>query len=98
MAKYHKQWARNARFLLTFELGGQCFRCGTDKDLDFDCIVPQGDRHHKMDTSARMSFYRRQHRENKNVQLLCRTKCHKIKNAEEELKRQQREKEDNEPF
>ena len=71
--------------------------CQTDQDLDFDCKEPQGDRHHRMDASARMCFYHRQHKLG-NVQLLCRTKCHKIKNAEEERKRQQQEKEDNEPF
>lgn len=95
MAKIQKQWARNQRFQLQFKLGGVCAVCGTDKDLDFDCIEPRGDEHHKMDTSHRMSFYRRQHREG-NLQLLCRHKCHKKKNVAD-MKRQQ-EKEENEPF
>lgn len=90
MAKHQKEWARQARFTLTFLMGGAC-RCGEDKDLDFDCITPQGDTHHKMDTSARMSFYRKQHKE-KNLQLLCK-QCHKQKNKEDEIKRR-----DNEPF
>jgi 5-methylcytosine-specific restriction endonuclease McrA len=90
MAKRQKQWAINARFTLTFVLGGQC-ACGETKELDFDCIEPQGDRHHKMDTSARMSFYRKQHK-NKNLQLLCK-QCHKKKNKDDELKRLE-----NEPF
>lgn len=51
-------------------LGNCCAQCGTDKKLTFDCKVPCGDRHHRMDTSARMSFYHRQHRED-NLQILC---------------------------
>ena len=96
MAKRQKEWARQARFELMFKLGGACVECGTDRDLDFDCIIPQGPAHHRdMDTSHRMSFYRRQHAEG-NLQLLCRHKCHKKKNVAD-LKRQQ-EKEENEPF
>jgi len=96
MAKRQKEWARRARFELMFKLGGACFECGTDKHLDFDCIIPQGPAHHRsMDTSQRVSFYRRQHKEG-NLQLLCRHKCHKKKTVAD-LKRQQ-EKEDNEPF
>jgi 5-methylcytosine-specific restriction endonuclease McrA len=97
MAKRQKEWARKARFELMFKLGGACSVCGTDRDLDFDCIIPQGPAHHRdMDTSHRMSFYRRQHAEG-NLQLLCRrNKCHSKKTVAD-LKRQQ-EKEENEPF
>lgn len=96
MAKRQKEWARKARFELMFKLGGACSVCGTDKELDFDCIIPQGPAHHRdMDTSHRMSFYRRQFKQG-NLQLLCRHKCHKKKNVAD-LKRQQ-EKEENEPF
>jgi len=95
MAKRQKEWARKAKFELLFKLGGACVECGTDKHLDFDCIIPQGDAHHRLDTARRLSFYRRQHQEG-NLQLLCRHKCHKKKNVAD-LKRQQ-EKEENEPF
>lgn len=70
MAKRQKEWARKARQALLVELGGRCAICGTDQKLTFDCIIPQGDDHHKKDTSARMSFYWRQHREG-NAQILC---------------------------
>ena len=96
MAKRQKEWARQARFELMFKLGGACFECGTDRDLDFDCITPQGDEHHKLDTERRVCFYRRQHKAG-NLQLLCRrNKCHSKKTVAD-LKRQQ-EKEENEPF
>ena len=96
MAKRQKEWARQARFELMFKLGGACSVCGTDKELDFDCIIPQGDEHHKLDTERRVCFYRRQHKAG-NLQLLCRrNKCHSKKTVAD-LKRQQ-EKEENEPF
>lgn len=70
MGARQKDWARRARVKLMEELGGCCAECGTTEKLTFDCKVPCGDKHHKMDSSARMSFYHAQHRE-KNVQLLC---------------------------
>lgn len=82
MGQYEKQWARRKRAELTVELGSLCVNCKREDDLEFDCIIPQGDKHHKMDTSARMSFYRAQHR-NGNIQLLC-EKCHRIKSASEQ--------------
>lgn len=84
MAKRQKNWARRAKTALFALLGGKCVKCGTTENLTFDCIVPQGDRHHKTDTSARICFYRRQHYEHQNVQILCR--FHNI------------EKSDNQPF
>jgi len=44
--------------------------CGATESLEFDCIEPRGDRHHRMDSSARMSFYHQQHRLG-NLQVLC---------------------------
>ena len=70
MAKRNKEWARKARTALLSELGNCCAECGTDQKLTFDCKVPCGDRHHKMDTSARMCFYRAQHKLG-NLQILC---------------------------
>ena len=56
--------------MLIHLLGKKCSCCGSREDLTFDCIRPCGDKHHKLDTSARMSFYRRMFREF-NLQLLC---------------------------
>lgn len=70
MSIRQRNWARIAREKLFDELGRKCALCGTTENLTFDCIVPQGDRHHKIEWSARISFYRRQHRDN-NIQILC---------------------------
>ena len=70
MGKAQKEWARRKRRELVAVLGGVCAWCGTAEQLEFDCIRPMGDRHHKYDTSHRMSFYRRQHAAG-NLQLLC---------------------------
>ncbi len=58
-------------------LGSYCNQCSSEQDLEFDCIIPQGDAHHKYDTSHRMCFYFKQYRNN-NLQLLC-SKCHSKK-------------------
>lgn len=79
MSARQKAWARMARLRLIQQLGGKCKKCGWTSGLEIDCIRPAGDRHHKMDTSARMSFYHAQHRA-KNVQVLCAT-CHIEKTA-----------------
>lgn len=83
MAKHQKKWARQKRFELMFKLGGHCVHCGTEDELTFDCIHPCGDAHHRMDTSHRMSFYVRQHRE-KNLQILCK-KCNTKKSVNDLL-------------
>lgn len=70
MGARQKEWARKARKTLRATLGNKCALCGTTRRLEFDCIIPQGDAHHKFDTSARMSFYRQQFREG-NLRLLC---------------------------
>lgn len=77
MAEKQKDWATLWRRVLTWVLGSKCARCDATEDLQFDCITPCGDRHHKMDTSARMSFYRAQFKAG-NLQLLCED-CHAIK-------------------
>lgn len=87
-------WARNARFKLMFELGGQCARCGKVKELEFDCIVPQGHVHHRLGVSSRMVFYRRQHKAG-NLQILCRV-CNNKKSVSDLAYLQ--EKAENEPF
>ncbi len=70
MAKTQKEWARRKRRELMTLLGNVCAHCGTRKDLEFDCIRPRGDKHHRGDASQRMCFYRRQWREG-NLQVLC---------------------------
>ena len=72
MGAAQKDWARRARLQLLHALGGVCAECFSAERLEFDCIVPCGDAHHRMDTSARMSFYRAQHRAG-NLQVLCST-------------------------
>jgi len=62
-------------------LGNACARCKTQENLTFDCIQAQGDRHHKIDTSARMSFYRKQYAIG-NLQILC-DACNTAKSATE---------------
>jgi 5-methylcytosine-specific restriction endonuclease McrA len=96
MGKAQKQWARQKRFELLFLLGGHCVECGTEEDLTFDCKHPCGDAHHRMDTSHRMSFYRRQHRE-KNLQILCR-KCNTKKSVQDLLLIESQQADDNCPF
>lgn len=87
MGKLQKAWARRARAKLLTELGAKCAHCGEREALGFDCISPRGDRHHKMDTSARMSFYRGEHRLG-NLQVLC-SECNRRKGdySEDELAR-----------
>lgn len=79
MAKSQKCWARKKRRYLIRLLGGKCSneKCGTRSMLEFDCIVTQSDGHGKLDTSARMSYYMKQLRNN-NLQLLCET-CNRVK-------------------
>lgn len=98
MAKRQKQWARLTLVTLKFLLGGRCKKCRSlDLSiLQFDCIVSQGDGHHKMDTSHRASFYTRQYKEN-NLQLLCEP-CHIKKNAKEMKAKERKEKKENRPF
>ncbi|MFO1487976.1 MAG: hypothetical protein U1F65_05825 [Verrucomicrobiota bacterium] len=71
MSKATKEWARKARRELLAELGAWCHWCHTTENLTFDCIIPTGDDHHRGSTDQRMSFYRREHREHNNVQVLC---------------------------
>ena len=80
MSAQSKAWARKARASLMAELGGACAWCETNEELTFDCIVPTGDDHHRGSTDQRMCFYRREHRERHNVQILCH-KCNSTKGA-----------------
>lgn len=84
MGKAQKKWAREKKAELFLVLGGTCHSkgCTNTKRLEFDCIIPQGDAHHKLDQARRMSFYLRQ-LENNNLQLLC-PKCHAKKSVKEQ--------------
>jgi 5-methylcytosine-specific restriction endonuclease McrA len=84
MAKRQREWAKKARLQLELKLGTFCAKCGKTEQLEFDCIIPQGDFHHRrMEWSWRISFYRLQHYTKKNLQLLC-VKCHSKKTLEDE--------------
>lgn len=82
MGARQKEWARRKRVELTELLGGKCAQCGSTEGLEFDCKQACGDRHHRMDTSARMSFYRAQHKAG-NLQLLC-SPCNTRKSGDEQ--------------
>ena len=77
MSKRGKIWARKARAQLIRFYGSRCRVCGATDFLEFDCIRPTGDRHHRFDTERRICFYRRQAAFG-NLQLLCQ-KCNAIK-------------------
>lgn len=52
-------------------LGNRCAWCEDTEKLTFDCIIPRGDGHHRGSTDQRMCFYRKEHRDHDNVQILC---------------------------
>jgi hypothetical protein len=70
MSERQKRWAREARKALFAKLGESCVVCGSTERLTFDCIAPCGHKHHRVDQSARTSFYRREF-ERGNLQVLC---------------------------
>lgn len=80
MSKRHKKRAKAARKELKTLLGKKCALCRTDKKLEFDCIKPMGDAHHRLDPDRRMKFYCRQFLA-QNLQLLCQ-KCNARKGDE----------------
>ena len=81
MGKRQRAWAKLKRVELMMALGGYCKRCNATDDLTFDCIIPQGDKHHKGGASERICFYRFHHSLG-NVQILCH-KCNSKKAAQE---------------
>ena len=81
MSRRQKIWAARARGELIRLFGARCRICGARDFLEFDCIRPTGDRHHRMDTSARVSFYRRQAALG-NLQVLCQ-RCNAIKSDDD---------------
>jgi 5-methylcytosine-specific restriction endonuclease McrA len=78
MGKHQRDWAKKETNRLRELLGGRCACCGSDKDLEFDVILPDGSDHHrKYEWSWRLSFYRFHYKAN-NLQLLC-SKCNSRK-------------------
>jgi len=85
MGMRQRKWARKAAKRLKLVLGYCCAcGCGRFQRLQFDCIIPQGDRHHKIEFSWRISFYRRQAKQG-NLQLLAEP-CHITKTKTERTK------------
>jgi hypothetical protein len=76
------KWAIKERLRMMFILGGKCVFCPATECLTFDCIKPTGDRHHRMSSVQRMSYYREQMRRG-NLQILCHT-CNTRKGAKEQ--------------
>lgn len=81
MRRYEVDWALKARVKLKLALGWKCAVCGTRRRLEFDCIVPQGHKHHAIGVIGRTCFYRAQNAVG-NLQLLCR-KHHLVKTLQE---------------
>lgn len=77
MGARQKLWAKRARIRLILTLGSKCNVCHARNNLTFDCIVAQGAAHHAMESSGRMSFYKKQARAG-NLALLC-AECNSIK-------------------
>lgn len=103
MSRRHKIWARRKLTHIRTVLGNHCKECGLtqdDTDLEIDCIEPCGDRHHKMSTDQRASFYTVQLLLN-NCQLLCK-KCHDEKTKKDnqhfDATTTNQPNSDNEPF
>lgn len=73
--------AQEKRLNLLLKHGAFCKHCGKESDLEFDCIVPCGDKHHKMSSIDRARFYEKQDKAN-NIQVLCQ-KCNAKKSLNE---------------
>lgn len=73
------RWAREKRAWMMAVLGGKCVRCALTTNLTFDCIRPTGDRHHRMSSVQRVTYYMRQMRAG-NLQVLCHA-CNSAKGA-----------------
>lgn len=77
MGARQRDWAARWRVRITLSLGGKCIDCMTCIDLTFDVREPVAQEHHTLESSARMSFYRRQWRAG-NLCLRCR-RCNALK-------------------
>ena len=81
MARRQIEWAHRERERLLWLFGNKCRFCGATEDLQFDCIRPMGDAHHRKNANGRMLFYRKQFKAG-NLQVLC-GKCNAEKGGRE---------------
>lgn len=81
MGLRQRKWAKIARERLFQQFGGVCRVCGGRECLEFDCINPTGDYHHRIEWSHRISYYRRQAALG-NLQVLCQ-RCNSRKGDDE---------------
>ena len=72
---------RARRDALRIALGGRCTKCPNVVGLEFDCIKPRGDAHHKAGSLKRIQFYEAEAAAG-NLQLLCKT-CHRQKTTDD---------------
>lgn len=79
-------WAKRKREWLLAALGPKCVQCGATNCLTFDCRVPTGDDHHRLNQANRMTYYMRQAMMG-NLQVLC-SDCNSRKGAKLEPKYQ----------
>lgn len=77
------------RAALLLALGSRCAKCGTDQELELDCVVPTGDKHHRAGVYTRHHFYKKQHAAG-NLQILC-ERCHVAKSVMEHPQQQTKE-------
>jgi len=77
MGLRQRQWAKKRREMLMRILGNRCAKCGSDQELEFDCVSPKGHAHHEYEQSWRMSFYLAQFHDD-NLQILC-APCNRVK-------------------
>jgi len=77
MSARQVEWAHKTARSLRKALGFVCAKCPQKRRLEFDCIIPQGHKHHRIGFTWRMSFYRQQFAAG-NLQLLCKS-CHASK-------------------
>lgn len=83
MGLRQREWAERKTAELRQQLGGICVDCGRKRDLEFDCIEPQGHSHHRIEWSWRISFYLRQLRLG-NLTLRCKS-CNAKKGNRKEV-------------
>lgn len=89
MAKHQKLWAKKSREKLRKLLGNCCAIYGCENiNLEFDCIEPRGDKHHKFDSDRRNTFYWKEYRAG-NLQLLC-VEHHSIKSNGEDPRKKKK--------
>jgi len=67
-----KSRCEEQKLALIEDLGSRCAWCSRSDELEFDCIIPRGSKHHGMSKCDRMRFYVKEYISG-NLQLLCKT-------------------------